>query len=126
VITTPDAPSQARTAVILLWLSVLITLVQTTVEDFLSNSATIVAVSVVLAIYGLVIFRASRRHNWARHVLLIWTVLGALVYVWTFKVDSRPMWGHVLVAATFIIEFIALFMLFTGAVSRWFQHKEAA
>ena len=126
VITTSDAPSQARTAVILLWLSALITLVQTVIEDFLSNSATTVVVAVVLAIYGLVIFRASRRHSWARYVLLIWALVGIVVYAWNFQASSRPLWGHFLVAVSFIVEFIAIFMLFTAPASRWYRRTAVA
>jgi len=107
-----------------LWLSALITFLETAVEDFLSNSATIVIVAVVLAIYGLVIFRASRRHNWARYVLLIWAVLGVVVYAFNFQPDSRPFWGPLLDVASFVVEFIAIFMLFTGAANQWYRRSE--
>jgi membrane-associated HD superfamily phosphohydrolase len=126
MITTSDAPPEARTAVILLWLSVLITLVQTGVEDFLSDSATTTAVAFVLAIYGLVIFRASRRRNWARYALLIWTVLAVVIYSLNFQNDLRPLWGHMLVVASFAAEFIAIRMLFTGVVGLWYREKVVA
>lgn len=126
MITTSDAPLEVRTAVIFLWLSVLITLIQTSVEDFISSSATLAAVALVLAIYGLVIFRASRRHNWARYVLLIWTVLAVVIYALNFQTDSRPLWGHMLVVTSFTAEFIAIYMLFTGVAGQWYQRRAAA
>ncbi len=126
MIIVSDAPARARTAIILLWTSVLITLIQTIVDDFLSNSAAIVAVAVGLAIYGLVIFRASRRHNWARYVLLVWTILATVLYLTSLAADTRSLWDHLVVVASFALDIIAIYMLFTGAVSQWYREKVSA
>jgi hypothetical protein len=125
VITTPGTPSQAQTAIILLWLSALVTLLQAVVEDLITNGATVGVVAFVLAIYGLVIFRASRRHNWARYVLLIWAVSGAVVYALDFQNEIRPLWVNMLNAVSFILEFIAVYLLFTGAASEWYRRRES-
>ena len=120
---TSDAPPRARTAIILLWVSILLTLTQTIVYDLLSGSFATGAVAVVLAIYGLVIFRASRRHNWARYVLLVWTVLGLAFYLSSFHSDAQPWWDSVLDIASFAIEIVAIYMLFTNAASQWYRPK---
>ena len=121
-----DAPPRARTAIILLWVSILLTLIQTILSDLLSGSSAISAVVVVLAIYGLIIFRASRRHNWARYALLVWTVLGAAVYLTNFQSDAQPWWDSLLAIVSFAIEIVAIYMLFTDAASQWYRPKVAS
>jgi hypothetical protein len=121
-----DAPPRVRTAIILLWASLLVTLIQTLVDDFLSNSSAIGAVAVVLAIYGLVIFRASRRHNWARYVLLIWTILGFTLYLTGEAGDAQPWWDYALVVGSFLVDIVAIYMLFTGGVGQWYRPRVAA
>lgn len=118
-----DAPPRARIAIIVLWTSVLLTLVQTLLGDFMSGSSNISAMAVVLAIYGIVIFRASRRHNWARYVLLLWTVLGLVVYVTSFRFDAQPWWDSFLSVVSFAIELFAIYMLFTDAAGQWYRSK---
>src|ERR1700676_822826 len=113
MIIASDAPPRARTAIILLWVSILLTLAQTILDDLLSESSAIGSVAVVLAIYGLVIFRASRRHNWARYVLLVWTVLGAALYLTNLRSDAQPWWDYLLAIGSFAIEIVAIYMLFT-------------
>jgi len=118
-----DAPPRARRAIILLWISVLLTLAQAVVDDLLTESSAIAVVAVVLALYGLVIFRASRRQNWARYVLLVWTILGLAVYLATFHSDAQPWWDSLLATAGFAIEIVAICMLFTNAASQWYRPK---
>jgi uncharacterized membrane protein len=125
VIVALDAPPRVRTAIILLWVSLLVTLIQTLLDDFLSNTSAIGAVAVVLAIYGLVVFRASRRHNWARYVLLIWTILAATLYLTNVGADAQPWWDYLLVVASFIAEIVAVYLLFTGGVGQWYRPRAA-
>jgi hypothetical protein len=125
MIMAPNAPARVRTGITLLWASVLITLVKTIVGDLLAQSAAIVAVTVVLAIYGLVVFRASRRHNWARYVILAWTALAIVTYV-TAQSGDTPIWEHLLVALSFAIDIVAIFLLFTGEAAQWYRAQTAA
>ena len=99
---------------------------QTILDNLLSNSSAIGVVVVVLVIYGLVIFRASRRHNWARYVLLVWAVSGVAVYLTTFRSDAQPWWDHLLAIASFAIEIVGIYMLFTDAVGQWYRQKVAS
>ena len=126
MIIAPNAPRRARTAIILLWIPLLVTLTQAILDDLLSNSSGIGAVVVVLAIYGLVIFRASRRHNWARYVLLVWAVLGAALYSSTLRSDAQLWWDHLLAIASFVIEIVGICMLFTHAAGQWYRPKIAS
>jgi hypothetical protein len=125
MIMAPNAPARVRAAIALLWASVLITLAKTIVLDFLANGAAIIAVAVVLAIYGLVVFRASRRHNWARYVILVWTAVAIVTYV-TFPSADTPIWEHLLDALSFAIDIVAIFLLFTREAAQWYRAPAAA
>jgi hypothetical protein len=126
MVAAPDAPARVRTAITLLWVSLAITWIQTLVDDYLSKSFAIVLVVVVLAIYGLVVFRASRRHNWARYVLLVWTIVGTVTYFATGWSVSDPWWDQISVLGSFTIEAVAIYMLFTGGVGQWYRARAAA
>jgi len=124
MIMAPDAPARVRAAIALLWASVLITLVKTVVADLLESGAAIIVVAVVLAIYGLVVFRASQRHNWARYVVLVWTVVAIATYVIT--ASDMPTWEHLLDAVSFAVDIMAICLLFTPEANQWYRVRAAA
>lgn len=118
---TADAPSRVRTAIILLWVSVLFTLVRAILGGLFFGISVFGAAAVVIAIYGLVIFRVSRRVNWARWVLLAWTVLGAVAYLANFQLHAELLLDTFLEIASFAVELPAVCMLFTAAANGWYR-----
>ena len=123
MIVARDAPAQVRTAIILLWVSSFVILIRAAVDDYLSNMATAQMVAIVLAIYGLVIFRASRRHNWARYVLLIWAVLGVGINLTQVINSEAPWWDNTLMGASYALEFAGIYMLFTSSAAQWYRRN---
>jgi hypothetical protein len=121
----PDTPRPARNGIALLWISVLITLIQQVLEATIEGGAAIGAVVVVLAIYGLVIFRASKRHNWARYVLLVWTALAAVLYLADPGVQVRPPWVHILIVFSFAAEIAGVCLLFSAPARQWYKPRGA-
>jgi len=125
MIVAADAPGLARTAIVLLWASILITVIQQVAETSVFGQGRLGTVLLALAIYALVIFRASRRHNWARYVLLLWTALAAALYVTGLRGDDRPLWDHLLVVASFLVEIGGVLMLFTATARQWYGRKSS-
>jgi hypothetical protein len=125
MIVAADAPGLVRTAIVLLWASILISVIQQVVETSIFGVGRLGTVLVVLAIYALVIFRASRRHNWARYVLLLWTALAAALYATGLRSDDRPLWDHLLVVASFLVEIAGVLMLFAATARQWYGRKSS-
>jgi hypothetical protein len=114
MITDPSAPQTVRKAIGILWTSILFAITpQLLASPF--NGPLLVTIPLVLALYALVVFRASRRHNWARYVLLIWTLLALGLYLRDLDATDRPPWEHVANAASFGLELMGVYFLFTPA-----------
>ena len=85
----------------------------------------VVAVSTFLIVGGL-IFAAARRHNWARWVLAILTIM-VLVLTWPL-VRFQLTYGLVVPIATVVqitLEAAGLILLFRPAAGRWFRRRDA-
>jgi len=71
---------------------------------------------------ALFIFQASRRRNWGRIALLVWT-LGSwcLWFVWPTKLEGYPSWKWLVSGSLIAMEFVALVLLFRGNGGRWYS-----
>ena len=77
-----------------------------------------------------VIYRASRRKNWARIVLLaMFLFFQMLVSVarvtWPAQLGDDDFWSTAITSAYFVMDAVALYWLFSGAGARWYAAKEA-
>ena len=124
-------PAQVRKAVILLWLTLLISVVITAIEldwaAWRDESAWLFWLMFVVG-YGIAaipIVFVARRHNWARILLLLLTIGGwATVYLWSYD-DSW--WSQASDVAFVTLDIVALYWLFTGSGAAWFvKRKEGA
>jgi Na+/glutamate symporter len=131
-----EAPRQVRSAVFLLWASLLLAVV----EWFASQAGaempgefdwvTPVVMAVFFAANGYLIHLASQRKNWARIVLLIFTVLSVVslvlfLLVWPTDPENDPWWSTLLTSASFVADIVAMIWLFSGPASKWFRAVEA-
>ena len=121
-----DAPAQVKTAITLLWLSLLISIVDALVTVIPEEKDIRVALSVIVAatfvLWGLLIHFTSRRRNWARILLLTLTVLGlALYFVWPEDLLLAPWWSLAATAIYTVLDVAALIMLFSGPGAEWFR-----
>ena len=86
----------------------------------------VVAVSTVVIVGGL-LFGVTRRHNWARWVLAILTIV-VLALTWPL-VRFQLTYGTVVPIATvaqIVLEAVGLVLLFLPAAGRWFRRSAAA
>jgi len=121
-------PAQVRRAVIVLWVSLLISLITMPIEmDWTAWAGEPVwlIVAVFALGYGIsaipIVF-VARRHNWARIVLLLLTVLGAgvTIYMWEYFESS---WQRTQDVAYLAIDIAAVYWLFTGPGAAWFSKR---
>lgn len=73
-----------------------------------------------------VIYFASQRHNWARILLLIFTVAVIASYL-AFPTDlvTEAWWSIATIVVTTIMEVVALLWLFSGPGARWYARQVA-
>ena len=81
--------------------------------------ATLAIMLGITAAYAVVVYVAARRRNWARYVLLIWTVGGLIAYVGF--AGTSPSTGDVVYYFSMVIELIALYWLFTTPGKLWYR-----
>jgi hypothetical protein len=132
VIAAVDAPQQARRAIVLLWLSALLGAGESTYVLFNPDpeiaefAGLLFGVALAFtAAYGLVIYLASRRYNWARYVLLVWIAAGIGLYLVLLSEQWEPWWDVAMIAVSTVIETIALYWLFTGTGAQWYRQRIA-
>lgn len=79
------------------------------------------------ALTALLIFHSSRRRNWARIALLLWT-LGSwmLWFIYPQRLGDHARWGWLVVGALFIMELAALILLFGGRGGVWYSSRTSA
>ena len=129
-------PVQVRRAVILLWLTLLISIIATPFSELSELESTVgndapawLFWLFFVAGYGIVaipIVFIARRHNWARIVLLLLTIGTFLVtiYFWPYA-DSW--WSLASDVGFLALDIVALYWLFTGSGAEWFiKRKEGA
>ncbi|MGJ7609906.1 MULTISPECIES: hypothetical protein [unclassified Variovorax] len=95
-----------------------------------SMTFAIVWIAVALAanaLTALLIFHLSRRRNWARISLLVWTVGSwSLWFVYPQRLDDYVSWGWLLAGALFVMELVALVLLFGGSGGAWYSSRTPA
>src|SRR5688572_12759835 len=123
-----DTPPQVRNAVIVLWAMLLLgtavwlwELRDPTLTATLSRVEVFLMVAVTVLLSGIPIYFVSRRQNWARWFLLVFSV-AAVVAVWWFPELEGS--GDIALEALFTIgDAVALYWLFTGPGAQWFGSK---
>ena len=66
----------------------------------------------------------SRRKNWARIILLIFTIFGVAVMLWPDVYSSSLPWDWWVSNVAFaVLDLLALYWLFTGAGAAWFSRR---
>jgi hypothetical protein len=126
-----EIPRQIKVAIVL---SILVLLVEVSenvwriaVDDQVRTDAMfmLVWISVALAAHALTavfIYQASRRRNWGRFALLLWTVGSWLLwFVYPQPFELYTGWASLLAAALFVMEFVALLLLFGGRGGAWYS-----
>jgi hypothetical protein len=123
-----DAPSRVRIAVRLLWISLIAATVaslwdigtspehsETRTEDVLWLAGAAISLGAIP------VYFISRRSNWARVLMLVLVLLSgvAAIFLW----GAGEPFDHWLIGTT-IADAIALYLLFTGASSKWFRERK--
>jgi hypothetical protein len=124
-------PKQVVYAVALLWLSLLLGIPATIYENQqtppnASGAAAITGLVVLLYAVGagLNIF-AARGHNWARITLLVFSGLALAMYISMIQEYlERPVPYLALDLVTLVMDWIALYLLFTKPGALWFRRVE--
>ena len=79
------------------------------------------------ALTALFIFQASRRRNWGRIALLVWTVGSwCLWFVWPPRIADYAWWKWGVSGTLVAMEFVALVLLFRGEGARWYSLPSGA
>jgi hypothetical protein len=125
-----DAPAQVKTATTLLWLSLVISMVDTLVtvmpEEKTISVAPTVTYAATFALWGFLIHFTSKR-KWAHILLLALTGLSlAFYFVWPEDLLSAPWWSLVATALYTVLWGAALIMLFSGLGAEWFRGQATA
>ena len=122
----PERPRQVRIAVLFLWISLALGIPAwaLSAQRDPENTLGVVAVALTVLLFvlnGLLNVMVGRGRNWARIVSLILGLL-ALLFV-LVPIDGPKPPGQVenaITAADLILEFAALYLLFTRPGSLWF------
>jgi hypothetical protein len=126
-----ERPKQVAHAVALLWLSLLLGIPATVYEHRqtppgASGAAVILGLVVLLYVVGagLNIF-AARGHNWARITLLVFSGLAVAMYISMIQEYlERPVLYLALDLVTLVLDWVALYLLFTKPGALWFRRIE--
>lgn len=126
----PDTPPQVRQAIILLWVTQLLVVIDAVLTmiypepDMSGETAFLVVVFViVLGLYATLITFAARRKNWARITLLVIAVINTAGYSLLPSETPAPWWTEANFWLNSIMEAVAMFWLFSGAGARWYANK---
>ena len=126
-----DAPREVKIAIALSWTVLVIETAERLWRISLSPDANtfprlrlnwIAATLASTVIVGLLIFLASRRHNWGRIGLLTSTLGGwCLWYFWSRNVFDYQGWHWLALGSATAMELIALILLFQGKGAAWYR-----
>jgi hypothetical protein len=127
-----ERPIQVRRAVALLWTSLALTIVLAITvwepfpEDLKEYEAlTYAAIGIGYAISAALIYLASRQRNWARVILLLFTVVGVAAYLAPWGDDPiEPLWSKVSTIFLTVLDVIAMYWLFSKPASQWFKSRK--
>lgn len=127
-----DMPLQVRRAVNLLWFLMFAAIVAmlfefdaTTLEAGSEFASFLWPFLIGTFIFNaLLIFCISRQHNWARIVLLLFTMAGAIMMFWPGLELESVSWDRWVSDIAFtVLDLIALYWLFTGPGAKWFSSR---
>ena len=128
-------PPQVRRAIWLLWFMLAVAAISMVVawesfaaelsaaefKMYISTTAAAATMAVIVALQALLIVFISRRHNWARIVLLILILVGCAAALWPEWYPDSMSWDWWVSNVAFTgLEFLALYWLFTGPARAWF------
>ena len=125
-----DKPSQIDTAVSLLWASLAIGFVKSLMDmQHMGSQASpafinFILISVIAVMVLLIVF-ISKGKNWARITFLVLFVLGSLpsVPLLLGEFTRSPVLGAFSIIQ-FVLQVIALYLIFTKPGSSWFKKQE--
>ena len=128
----PDTPPQVRQAIILLWVSQILVVVDAGLTlmfpepDTAGETGFLVIVFLVfLGLYATLIIFAAMRKNWARITLLVIAVINTAGYLLLPSETPTPWWTEANIWLSSILEVVAMYWLFFGAGARWYASKVA-
>jgi hypothetical protein len=126
-----EMPTQVRRAVVLLWAAFSLTLLESVIT-LLTLDHTDFELWMGGLLFGAfllnagIIYFVSRRRNWARFVLLIFTVAIIASYLaFPESLDTEVWWSIATVCVTTLMEIVALFWLFFGRGAEWYGGRAA-
>jgi hypothetical protein len=128
----PDAPPQVRQAIILLWITQLLVVIDAGLTLIFPEPDTggetgflALVFLIILGLYATLITFAARRKNWARITLLIFALISTLGYFLLPSDIPAPWWTEANIWLSSILEVVAMYWLFSGAGARWYAGKPA-
>jgi hypothetical protein len=128
------APTQVQRAIVLLWASFALGTLDAvlnwepldpTLGEFEVIMWAILVGSVLFA--AVLIYFVSRRHNWARILLLVLTVIGLAMYVvYPPELSIEPVWSIVVTVGITVMDIVAIYWLFSGSGAKWYSSPKTA
>ena len=128
------APTQVQRAIVLLWASFALGTLDTvlnwepldpTLGEFEVIMGAILVGSVLFA--AVLIYFVSRRHNWARILSLVLTVIGLAMYVvYPPELSIEPVWSIVVTVGITVMDVVAIYWLFSGSGAKWYSSPKTA
>jgi hypothetical protein len=131
-----SAPREVKLAILLSWIVLIldtgntsyIHIMQSTPSDGVVYRVALVGITLAnFVIVAMSIFFASRRHNWAR-ILLLALTLGswALWFIYPLAIADYSFWKVLVAVMLVLAELIALVLLFFGKGGQWYAENESA
>ena len=131
-----EAPARVRRAVVLLWVALALAIAQfvfdaQVLEMKIESGLDLVFGAFVVFSYGItaaLIHFTGRGKNWARMLLLLATLAGTALMLFPWGEGYFESWTarDIASAAAFsILDFVALYWLFTGEANAWFRRRPA-
>lgn len=126
------APIQVQRAIVLLWASFALSTLDTVLTWELLDPALGDLEGMMWAIlagFALVtialIYFISRRHNWARILFLVLTVIGLAMYVvYPPELSIEPVWSIVVIVGITAMDVVAIYWLFSGSGAKWYSSSK--
>ena len=120
-------PARVTLAVRLFWIEFALSVIDggwsfySATDNFLRASV-LVGVALSLPLEAWVIYKISRRRNWARFVALGAVIISALLWFGAIRqgISADPVTG-IMGAVELVIDGIALYLLFTNPGRQWFK-----
>ena len=76
---------------------------------------------------AVLIYFVSRRHNWARILSLVLTVIGLATYVvYPPELSIEPVWSIVVIVGITVMDVVAIYWLFSGSGAKWYSSPKTA